>query len=144
MEMSDSEKSLNASRRPFSQIDEDEDVECDNPELRVNNEIASEVIQDIDPKESEKYGIVTIIMIISITLTFIRIMQECEKNNCFDLSISANDTCLANVLRTLSRSRKMNDEKKWKCALSFYIYSIELYATHFSKIPVNRGISFLK
>lgn len=44
MEMSDSEKSLNASRRPFSQIDEDEDVECDNPEIRVtandeNNEV---------------------------------------------------------------------------------------------------------
>ena len=43
MEMSDSEKSLNASRRPFSQIDEDEDVECDNPEIRFNNEIPSEV-----------------------------------------------------------------------------------------------------
>ena len=43
MEMSDSEKSLNASRRPFSQIDEDEDVECDNPEIRINNEIPSEV-----------------------------------------------------------------------------------------------------
>ena len=41
--MSDSEKSLNASRRPFSQIDEDEDVECDNPEIRFNNEIPSEV-----------------------------------------------------------------------------------------------------
>ena len=44
MEMSDSEKSLNASRRPFSQIDEDEDhVECDNPEIMINNEPASEV-----------------------------------------------------------------------------------------------------
>ena len=43
MEMSDSEKSLNASRRPFSQIDEDDDVECDNPEIRINNEIPSEV-----------------------------------------------------------------------------------------------------
>ena len=43
MEMSDSEKSLNASRRPFSQIDEDEDVECDNPEIRINNEIPNEV-----------------------------------------------------------------------------------------------------
>ena len=43
MEMSDSEKSLNASRRPFSQIDEDEDVECDNPEIRFNDEIPSEV-----------------------------------------------------------------------------------------------------
>ena len=28
--------------------------------------------------------------------------------------------------------------------LSMYIYSIELYATHFSKIPVICGISFLK
>jgi hypothetical protein len=44
MEMSDSEKSLNASRRPFSQIDEDEDVECDNPEIRITNDLdASEV-----------------------------------------------------------------------------------------------------
>ena len=46
MEMSDSEKSLNASRRPFSQIDEDEDhVECDNPDILINNEPTSEVSQ---------------------------------------------------------------------------------------------------
>jgi len=33
MEISDSEKSLNGSRRPFSNIDEDiDDIECDNPE----------------------------------------------------------------------------------------------------------------
>ncbi|TRY70974.1 hypothetical protein TCAL_02441, partial [Tigriopus californicus] len=33
MELSDSERSLNASRRPFSQIDEEiDDIECDNPE----------------------------------------------------------------------------------------------------------------
>ena len=35
MELSDSERSLNASRRPFSQIDEEEaqdEIECDNPE----------------------------------------------------------------------------------------------------------------
>ena len=49
MEMSDSEKSLNAARRPFSQIDEDEDIECDNPnpEIRINNEIPSEVSMNI-------------------------------------------------------------------------------------------------
>lgn len=35
MEISDSEKSLNASRRPFSQIDEDDDVECDNPDVHI-------------------------------------------------------------------------------------------------------------
>ena len=50
------------------------------------NEIASEVIHDIDPKESERYGIITIIMIISITLTFVRIMQECEKNKTSNMS----------------------------------------------------------
>lgn len=44
------------------------------------NEIASDVIKDIDPKESEKYGIITIIMIIGLTLTFIRILQECNKD----------------------------------------------------------------
>ena len=33
MEISDSEKSLNGSRRPFSNLDEDlDDIECDNPE----------------------------------------------------------------------------------------------------------------
>ncbi len=33
MELSDSERSLNAARRPFSEIEEEEDdVECDNPE----------------------------------------------------------------------------------------------------------------
>ena len=51
MEMSDSEKSLNASRRPFSQIDEDEDhVECDNPEIHINNEPTSEVCNNFQPK----------------------------------------------------------------------------------------------
>ena len=40
---SDSEKSLNASRRPFSQIDEDEDVEVENPEIRINEENPNEV-----------------------------------------------------------------------------------------------------
>ena len=40
---SDSEKSLNASRRPFSQIDEDEDVEVENPEIRINEENSNEV-----------------------------------------------------------------------------------------------------
>ena len=40
----DSEKSLNVSQRPFIQINEDEDVECDNPEIRYNNEIPSEVV----------------------------------------------------------------------------------------------------
>jgi len=48
MEMSDSEKSLNASRRPFSQIDEDEDhVECDNPDILINNEPTSELKEEI-------------------------------------------------------------------------------------------------
>ncbi len=37
MELSDSEKSLNASRRPFSQIDEVEDVECDNPDIQITD-----------------------------------------------------------------------------------------------------------
>ena len=32
MELSDSERSLNASRRPFSEIEEEDDVECDNPD----------------------------------------------------------------------------------------------------------------
>ena len=43
MEMSDSEKSLNASRRPFSQIDEDEDVEVENPEIRIDSDESTEV-----------------------------------------------------------------------------------------------------
>lgn len=47
MEMSDSEKSLNASRRPFSQIDEDEDVEVENPEIRINEENPNEEKEEI-------------------------------------------------------------------------------------------------
>jgi hypothetical protein len=43
-----------------------------------------------------------------------------------------------------SKKNQPSHEKKWKYALSFYIYSIELYATHFSEILVNCGISFLK
>ena len=69
------------------------------------NEIASEVIQDIDPKESEKYGIVTIIMIISITLTFIRIMQECEKNKTSNMSEDEKRQFVLGRIKTLSERK---------------------------------------
>ena len=69
------------------------------------NEIASEVIQDIDPKESEKYGIVTIIMIISITLTFIRIMQECEKNKTSNMSEDEKRQFVLDRIKTLSERK---------------------------------------
>merc|ERR1719471_1965134 len=46
MEISDSEKSLNGSRRPFSNVDEDlDDIECDNPESPVGlQELKGEVL----------------------------------------------------------------------------------------------------
>tara|TARA_Y100000385_G_scaffold109502_1_gene113706 strand:+ start:3897 stop:4283 length:387 start_codon:yes stop_codon:yes gene_type:complete len=66
------------------------------------NEIASAVIKDIDPKESERYGIVTIIMIISITLTFIRIMQECEKNKTCDMTEEEKRQFVLQRIKTLS------------------------------------------
>jgi len=69
------------------------------------NEIASEVIQDIDPKESEKYGIVTIIMIISITLTFIRIMQECEKNKTSNMNEDEKRQFVLDRIKTLSERK---------------------------------------
>jgi hypothetical protein len=69
------------------------------------NEIASEVIQDIDPKESERYGIVTIIMIISITLTFIRIMQECEKNKTSNMSEDEKRQFVLDRIKTLSERK---------------------------------------
>ena len=69
------------------------------------NEIASEVIQDIDPKESEKYGIVTIIMIISITLTFIRIMQECEKNKISNMNEDEKRQFVLGRIKTLSERK---------------------------------------
>jgi len=46
MEISDSEKSLNGSRRPFSNIDEDlDDIECDNPDSPADlQELKQEVV----------------------------------------------------------------------------------------------------
>merc|ERR1719278_1373305 len=46
MEISDSEKSLNGSRRPFSNVEEDlDDIECDNPESPVGlQELKGEVL----------------------------------------------------------------------------------------------------
>merc|ERR1719282_1606322 len=46
MEISDSEKSLNGSRRPFSNIDEDlDDIECDNPDSPADlQELKQEVL----------------------------------------------------------------------------------------------------
>merc|ERR1719188_467294 len=43
MELSDSERSLNASRRPFSEIEEEDDVECDNPEPVSMTEATGEI-----------------------------------------------------------------------------------------------------
>jgi len=69
------------------------------------NEIASEVIHDIDPKESERYGIITIIMIISITLTFVRIMQECEKNKTSNMSEDEKRQFVLDRIKTLSERK---------------------------------------
>ena len=43
MELSDSERSLNAARRPFSEIEEEDDVECDNPEPVSMTEATGEI-----------------------------------------------------------------------------------------------------
>ena len=43
MELSDSERSLNASRRPFSEIEEEDDVECDNPDPVSMTEATGEI-----------------------------------------------------------------------------------------------------
>ena len=64
------------------------------------NEIASDVVKDVD---TEKYGIITIIMIIGITLTFIRILQECDKNK--NLSEADKVDALQKRLRELSERR---------------------------------------
>lgn len=67
------------------------------------NEIASDVIKDIDPKESEKYGIITIIMIIGLTLTFIRILQECNKDK--ELNEEQQIEFLRNKAKEISKER---------------------------------------
>lgn len=64
------------------------------------NEIASDVVKDVD---TEKYGIITIIMIIGITLTFIRILQECDKNK--NLSEADKVDALQKRLKELSERR---------------------------------------
>lgn len=64
------------------------------------NEIASDVIKNVD---TEKYGIITIIMIIGITLTFIRILQECDKNK--NLSEADKVDALQKRLKELSERR---------------------------------------
>ena len=78
MEMSDSEKSLNASRRPFSQIDEDEDhVECDNPDIHINNEPMSEVsiknLVNVKWKKLRKWDL------LELTKTFFMVPRELHK-----------------------------------------------------------------
>lgn len=45
------------------------------------NDIAQKVLNKVQPKNSENFGfIITILMIISIILTTIRILQECNKS----------------------------------------------------------------
>ena len=48
MELSDSERSLNASRRPFSEIEEEDDVECDNPDPVSMTEATGEIKEVCD------------------------------------------------------------------------------------------------
>lgn len=49
-----------------------------NPKLEI---IAQKVLDKVKPTDAEKFGaIITILMIISIILTTIRVIQECHKN----------------------------------------------------------------
>ena len=90
MEMSDSEKSLNASRRPFSQIDEDEDVEVENPEIRINSE---ELTDEVSKKSwLSNMGNSTILR---------------ETNFKGDLKTAKIDKIVKMVVRLISRSRKI-------------------------------------
>jgi len=69
------------------------------------NEIAGDVIKNIDPKESEQYGIITIIMIIGLTLTFIRILQECNKNK--------DATEEEKLEQVYSKAKELSSKKGW-------------------------------
>ena len=71
MELSDSERSLNASRRPFSQIDEEEaqdEIECDNPEGILGAVGAKGEVKEVRRERDEQLGIVSEPYLFSIIL----------------------------------------------------------------------------
>lgn len=64
------------------------------------NDIAQKVLNKIEPKDPEKYGfVITILMIISIILTVIRVIQECNKNKLSSLSGSSREIYFADQIK---------------------------------------------
>jgi hypothetical protein len=75
----------------------------DNPKL---NAIASKVLQQSNIPEEQKFGsVIAILMMISIILTVIRVLQECNKNKTENMT--TNDKCAiyGENIRSYSKKR---------------------------------------
>jgi hypothetical protein len=75
----------------------------DNPKL---NAIASKVLQQSNIPEDQKFGsVIAILMMVSIILTVIRVLQECNKNK--TQNMTAHDKCAiyGENIRSYSKKR---------------------------------------
>jgi hypothetical protein len=76
----------------------------------MNNEklknIAQKVLDKIDTKNNEQFGsIITILMIISIILTVIRVLQECNKNKLSTFNGDSRKQYFADQIRSTAIKR---------------------------------------
>lgn len=74
-----------------------------NPELET---IGKKVLQQSNIPEDQKFGsVIAILMVISIILTTIRVLQECNKNKTVNMASTDKLNVYANDIRSYSRKR---------------------------------------
>lgn len=78
-------------------------MNTDNPKL---NNIASKVLKQANIPEDQNFGsIIAILMMISIILTVIRVLQECNKNKTQNMTVNDKCAVYAENIRSYSKRR---------------------------------------
>lgn len=70
------------------------------------NNIAQKVLNKVQPKDNKNFGaIITILMVISIILTVIRILQECHKNKTTNFCAKDKNEFICNEIKNTAIKR---------------------------------------
>lgn len=87
------------------------------PNEKLNN-IAQKVIDKIKPSDDENFGaIITILMVISIILTVIRVLQECNKNKLSSFTGKDKQNYFAEQIKTTAIKRSWFSKMMLKKAI---------------------------
>lgn len=75
----------------------------DNERLK---ELAKKVLKKVNINEEEKFGsIIAILMVISIILTLVRVLQECNKNKTQNMTATDKNAAYGESMRSFSKKR---------------------------------------